>query len=293
LAGRSGLEASPLSSKKRFESLNDIARHIAAGFGAGEGAQYKPWLHVRDVPSHGRSHIEWSEVCQREHHLLSDHEHRYFLIQIWRRLNIDLRECFPLPLDDTLQIAKHINIRHPIHPKTGVPVVITTDFLLTREGTDKNILIARSIKPADVLNDPKRRRRVLEKEQIQHAYWAGVDVQWALVTDRQINRTLASNLDFLYQSVRDDGVRNDDAGVRSVAEAALAHDWSATPACALLPRLAAQVGRSDEETVKLFKLALWRGALTTDLDARQLHFAEPIGAVARGALLELELRKAA
>jgi hypothetical protein len=282
-----------LSSKKRFESLTDIARHIAAGFGAGEGAEYKPWLYVRDVPSHGRSHIEWSELCQREHHLLSDHEHRFFLIQAWRRLNVDIRECFPLPLEDTLEIAKHLSIRHPVHPRTRVPVVITTDFLLTREDADKRNVIARSIKPANVLNDPKRRQRVLEKEQIQHAYWTGLNAPWALVTDRQINRTLASNLDFLYQSVRDDSVRDDDAGVRTVAEAALTHDWSRAPACTVVPRLAQQVGRSEEDTVKLFKLALWRHALTTDLQARQLHFAEPIGPVARGQLLDQDLRKAA
>nr|WP_255193827.1 TnsA endonuclease N-terminal domain-containing protein [Brevibacillus laterosporus] len=43
-----------------------------------------------------------------------------------------MREQFPLlPLEETIVIANELGINHPTDPKTGSPIVMTTDFLLT------------------------------------------------------------------------------------------------------------------------------------------------------------------
>lgn len=53
-----------------------IARYLKEGRGAGNGAEYKPWLTTQDVPSSGREHRVFSRKTGRIHHLLSDGEWR-------------------------------------------------------------------------------------------------------------------------------------------------------------------------------------------------------------------------
>lgn len=55
-----------------------IASRIGDGFGSGRGAQYKPWLEVKDLSSVGRSRRMWSHKTGRIHHLFSDVERDIF-----------------------------------------------------------------------------------------------------------------------------------------------------------------------------------------------------------------------
>src|SRR5262249_38639608 len=49
-----------------------IKRFRKEGRGQGRGAEYRPWLTVRDVPSRRRSHRLHGLTADRVHHLLSD-----------------------------------------------------------------------------------------------------------------------------------------------------------------------------------------------------------------------------
>lgn len=50
----------------------------------------------------------------------------------WSEQVIDIREQFPLlPLDKTLYIAQKLGIKHPTDPKNKLPIIMTTDMLLT------------------------------------------------------------------------------------------------------------------------------------------------------------------
>jgi hypothetical protein len=61
--------------KKRYSNSEaKNARWIKEGRGQGVGADYKPWLTVRDVPSEVRSHRIFGHVTHCTHHLLSDLE---------------------------------------------------------------------------------------------------------------------------------------------------------------------------------------------------------------------------
>lgn len=98
-----------------------IARFRKEGCGEGSGADYAPWLTVRDVPSRGRSHRLVGVATGRAHHLLSDIERRTFLIHDFRDDVRDIRERFPLSLDQTRSIAEAAGIRHPVDSK-AVPI---------------------------------------------------------------------------------------------------------------------------------------------------------------------------
>ena len=63
---------------RKLETLNDYRRALKKQFGLGEGIDYKPWLRVQDVKSHGtRSEIPGRKV-KRIHHLMSSIESEFF-----------------------------------------------------------------------------------------------------------------------------------------------------------------------------------------------------------------------
>lgn len=172
-----------------------IAKFIKEGRGKGEGAVYKPWLTVRDVPSLGFSTRDMGWKTGRLHHLFSKHESRYYHVGEWSKKILDIREQYPLlPLENTLAIAESCGIKHPVNPKTHKPIVLTTDFLLTVEHEGQQIEQARTIKPfAQLASD-----RTLEKFEIERLYWKAQHTDWGIVTEREIPTILADNVELIH-----------------------------------------------------------------------------------------------
>lgn len=177
---------------KRERKLN-IDALIKKGRGTGVGKEYKPWLTIQDVPSLGRStRLKGIKTC-RQHEFLSDMERNYFYLLEYLDNVVDIREQFPLlPLEETLLIAKELGIEHPKNPKTGEDIVMTTDFLITTQNNREEINIARTIKSKDDLLN----RRIIEKFQIEAAYWKKRGVDWGIVTEEEINKVMAENISF-------------------------------------------------------------------------------------------------
>ncbi|MFT3689815.1 TnsA endonuclease N-terminal domain-containing protein [Paenirhodobacter sp.] len=161
--------------------------------GQGHGADYTPWLTVRDVPSRGRSHRLTGAVTGRIHHLLSDIERGALLIYDFRDDVRDIREQFPLDLDQTLGIAEAAGIRHPVDSRSRVDLVQTTDLLVDLEHDGKIVTIARTIKPSETLGPP----RTIEKLEIERRYWTGRGIDWGIVTEREQHPILLRNLELL------------------------------------------------------------------------------------------------
>ena len=182
-----------------------LKRYLKEGRGKGEGALYIPWVQIYDLPSDGLSSIVpgW-KTEGRDHHLLSNMELYFFLLGNWSRKVIDIREQYPLlsfdhkrpPLEETLAIAAERKIRHPRDNETEHPIVLTTDFLLTLEIDGKRVYHARTIKKAQDL----ARRRVIEKFEIERRYWLAHEVDWGIVTERDMPTTIVNNIGILYQS---------------------------------------------------------------------------------------------
>lgn len=55
-----------------------IRQREHAGFGSGDGPDYKPWIGTHDFPSKGRTTRVWSPIYGRTMQLLSDVEWRTF-----------------------------------------------------------------------------------------------------------------------------------------------------------------------------------------------------------------------
>ncbi|WP_038349478.1 TnsA endonuclease N-terminal domain-containing protein, partial [Acinetobacter baumannii] len=117
-----------MSRAPRFFTQEQISKRIKSGRGQGMGKDYQPWLTIQDVPSRGVSHRIYSHKTQRVHHLLSNLELYVFLILDWSSFVQDIREQFPLNLDDTKEICLEHGLRHP--SIQGSEQVMTSDFLI-------------------------------------------------------------------------------------------------------------------------------------------------------------------
>jgi hypothetical protein len=148
---------------------------------------------VQDVASDGRAWRIKDWKNGRDHHLFSNHERDLYYIFAWSRIVVDIREQFPLSLDITREIAKQTGIRYPTDREKN-PVVLTTDFLITVCTPTGNVDEARTFKPSGQLQS----RRVIEKLEIERIYWLGENVDWGIVTEREIPDVLVKNIAYLY-----------------------------------------------------------------------------------------------
>ena len=183
---------------KRKRTYN-IEKMIKDGYGSGVGSDYKPWLKIQDVPSLGRVTRVKGMKTNRQHEFLSDMERNYFYILEFSDKVLDIREQYPLlPLEDTITIADELGLKHPKNPYTGEDIVMTTDFLVTILSDEGTKNVARTIKSKDDLLN----KRIIEKFEIERVYWKKRGIDWAIITEKEIDKNIAYNISFI-QSYRD------------------------------------------------------------------------------------------
>ena len=181
-----------MSKRKRTSKID---KWIKEGRGTGSGADYQPWLKIQDVSSLGRSTRLKGIKTGRQHEFLSDLERNYFYLTEFSDVILDIREQFPLlPQEETFAIAEELGIKHPADPKTGDPIVMTTDFLLTVDKGQGVFEVAHTIKMKDKLLE----ERVLEKFEIEREYWKRRSINWATVTEEEIHKTMARNISYIH-----------------------------------------------------------------------------------------------
>jgi len=113
----------------------------------------------------------------------------------WSLPVLDIREQFPLrPLEETLAIAEQCGVAYPADPRTKEPVVMTTDFVVTVRQSVGSIEQARTVKYAQDLQS----KRNLEKLEIERCYWQRRNIDWGIVTEREVSKTLAENIKWLH-----------------------------------------------------------------------------------------------
>ncbi|WP_309479921.1 TnsA endonuclease N-terminal domain-containing protein [Brevibacillus agri] len=189
-----------MAKRNRETSITQIEKRIKEGRGVGLGQEYIPWLLVQDVPSSGRATRIHGWKTNRIHHVHSDIERSYFYILEWSDIVTDIREQFPLlPIEETLSIAEELDIKHPTDPKSKQPIVLTTDFLVTVGNRE----VARTIKPSSELDSP----RVIEKFEIERRYWAKRNIDWGIVTQLDIPKTLVQNIEWVHKEHNNEDVR--------------------------------------------------------------------------------------
>jgi hypothetical protein len=188
-----------VAKRKRQLTEAKIEKMIKEGRGQGFGKDYLPWLTIQDVPSEGRATRGVGWTTGRRHQLLSDIERDYFYLLDYCDDVSDIREQFPLlPLEETQMIADKMGVEHPKDTITGIPIVMTTDFLVTYR--DKTF--ARTVKPSAELED----ERTIAKFEIERIYWEARHVDWGIVTDSDLPDALIRNIEWVHKEYHNEDV---------------------------------------------------------------------------------------
>ncbi|WP_435248441.1 TnsA endonuclease N-terminal domain-containing protein [Vibrio sp. nBUS_14] len=156
--------------------------------GEGAGKDYVPFIKMGEFSSSGESVRVKSSTVGRIHHFFSGNELAAFLVFDWCNEVVDIREQFPIPLIDSLIICRQLGIRHP--QEKGELKVVTTDLLI--DFTD-GFQLAIPVKPALKLDE----KRIVEKLQIEKAYWESLQVPCPIFTDQEVSNELKMNLKWL------------------------------------------------------------------------------------------------
>lgn len=185
-----------MARKNYLNSELKIQQWIKEGRGTGNGCHYKPWLTVRDVPSEGRSHRIFGHKSQRIHHLFSDLELAVFFVLEWHTETEDIREQFPLRIEETKALAETLGIPHPANQ--GMPVVMTSDFIINTKNPERQKFVLQA-KYSEAFQDV----RTIEKLELERRYWHQKSIPWMLVTERDIPKGVFENIKWLYPAQRD------------------------------------------------------------------------------------------
>jgi len=188
---------------------NKIKRYIKEGRGQGTGKNYIPWTktYSREFSSKGRVTRVMGVKTQRIHYLQSDNQYRAFLTFEFCPAVIDIRESFPLL--DVYEIIDEIDdLRFDKFRDKGTkePYALTTNFLLTVNQNDDKRLIARSIKNVSELN----RKITWEKLEIERRYWAARNIDWKLITNKELSNQRAKNIEWVRETLFEDRLVIDD-----------------------------------------------------------------------------------
>lgn len=167
-----------------------IERYRKEGRGKGVGEAYKSWLTTSDMPNDYNEPMlttPYSWKHQRIYYLLSELDIAYFYMLEWDDNVIDIRENFPLDQELITKIVEGYDINN----RKRIPRFVTTSFLITMQS---NNIVARSVLREKDLKNPKQ----ILKLKIQQDYWKTLGVEWGIVSDKDINWTLASNVEMLH-----------------------------------------------------------------------------------------------
>ncbi|TWC45153.1 TnsA endonuclease-like protein [Pseudomonas sp. SJZ080] len=272
--------ASTKPASNKLMTQQKIDRKIKSGRGTGVRESYEPWIKVWNIKSKGVSHLVPGVKFQRTHHLLSNAERDYHLILEQDPSIIDIREQFPLFTQaETQAIASSLNIFHPVYPGTQIPVVMTTDFLITfvdQKGEER--LAARSVKYRKEFEEAgtDEQNRIVEKLAIEEKYWAMRKVEWKLIFHENLPQNKIANLVILRTYAMIHPSLPTDKNISNLLDFIAGCETDKIPLKALLEKASRVIFIDYMGVKRLFHHLLWIGRLETDLTSRVIRLSEPL-----------------
>jgi len=184
-------------------SETKIAELVKEGRGSCTKGEYIPWITARDFSSKGFGYRILGTKTGRKHDLLSSEEYAFFLRSEWSSNVVDIQEQYPLSdraLTQTL--ANELKVNHPYYPRTNVPLVMTTDFLLTLSDGERSKKVAIDVKTSKDVDNP----RTLEKLEIARSYLEVLGIEHKVMLDYRMDRNTTRNLNWLFLEQRRVGI---------------------------------------------------------------------------------------
>lgn len=103
-----------------------------------------------------------------------------------------------LDVEDTIKEKADLRFDLFTDKESGFPYVISTNFLITLKNNDgSNLYIARAVKMASDLE----KKRTLEKLEVEHRYWSAKNINFGILTQRQISNIFSKNVEWVHPSL--------------------------------------------------------------------------------------------
>ena len=247
-----------MSRGRKLDSVPAYVKALNNKYGMGEGEHYKPWLSGIDFGSLGISSKMPGLKQTRVHETFSNLETTFFCLADFCDSIIDIREQFPLlPLTLTMSIADSIGVKYPkIHNK--VPVVMTTDFVLTRTDGQKIWYEAVQVKPGDELVD----ERTASKMDIERIFWQAQGIKYHIFIASQEAIQQSSNIQWFTKGYR----RGKRYPCEMLAAALMACDTGLIPLVDICNRISDILKVDDLTALEVFKELLTCKYVLMDLN---------------------------
>lgn len=174
------------------------------GRGRGHGADYKPWIYINEFSSLGTASNPVDYKTGRVMQLLSIGEYKLYYLLRWNDRVADIREQYPLELEDTLSISQDLHIRHPKNKSTRM----TSDFLVDfTDGTQKVYSVKYSIHDIDD-------QRTSEKLEIESKYWEMRSIPFEIVFSEDMDINIVTNIRLVTEFYNLDDVFDQDSYIK-------------------------------------------------------------------------------
>jgi len=179
---------------KKLEIWPEDLKRKEEGRGLGEGASYIPWIGVGEFPNLGNEKSLPGKLIRRLHTTHSQIERAFLEVIECQDTVADIREQYPLLIEETIMIADELVITHPRDFKTKRKRVMTTDFLITRADGQ---LEAVAIKNSQELQLTRTRQKL----EIEQEYWKRRGIPWYLYTEREAGDGNTRNMRWLIEAL--------------------------------------------------------------------------------------------
>ena len=163
------------------------------------GKDYVPYTKTNTFSSKGRATRIMGIKTGRIHHLQSDNQYRAFMYFEWSDQVVDIRESYPL-----LDIMEAIDTKDDLRfdkfkdKEKDKQFILATNFLLTLDKGNGDLeYVARTIKNTTELS----RAITAEKLEIERRYWATKDVEWRVITEKELDKQYVKNIEFTRETL--------------------------------------------------------------------------------------------
>ncbi len=245
-----------MGKNRTVNTFESVSWKIAHGYGRGLGLEYKPWISGHEFASRGTYVRLKGRTVPRLYCFMSRLEADAFILYDCRQEVTDILEQYYLTLEETLEIADGLRIAHPRSGKYFNAV--TTDLLVQKD--DK--WIARSVKTSRDLEN----ERTLEKLEIERVYFSRRGIDWKIITEKELNRTLVQNLNWLWYGESPDSVISDHQLLLDAEAAFLElYENENLPFPHLVDEIESRFSLAPGSAVCVFKSLIRRGIIQVDL----------------------------
>ncbi len=162
-------------------------------------------LKVTTFSSKGRATRIYSYKTKRIHNLQSDNQLKVFLTFEWIDSIKDIKENIELKdLEATIYNVENLRLDKFKDKETGQLYQLHTNFLIKILSEGECEEIAVSVKSLSELE----RKTVIEKLEIERRYWKAKNIEFHLITEKEIDKQMVENIRWCREALIDKNIEN-------------------------------------------------------------------------------------